>query len=187
MQHSDRSPIRHTSVTLRSTTRFKLTSAVSLLSARGLRFSEQRLMRECLRLALQCWRGHGEKACRNRRYNRKMGIYLVVPFYTTEALRSVTSLRCHHSGVSLSSLMDFAVSCYLDRILECWLSEAYANRDPEDVKSWLEKSKKRIAISDFVITYAVQTEKHTRQVLSFSETMQFLPWPPALRVPWPLI
>lgn len=137
-------------------------------------------MRECLRLALQCWRGRGEKACRNRRYNRKPGRYEVVPFYTTEALRAVTHVRCHHSGISLSRLMDFAVHCYLDRVLEGWLSGAYVDRDPQDVKFWQERSKKRLAISQFVITYAVRTEKHTKEALSFSETMKFLPWPPPL-------
>ncbi len=178
MQHIDISPIRYTSVTIRKNIRLSLRKAVSTLGQHDLRFSEQRLMRECLRLALRLWRGRKEKARRNRRYNRKSGVYEIVPFYTTEALRSVAWLRCHHSGISLSRLMDFAVRHYLERVVERWLSIDYEGRSPDDVEFWKSKYEKRRVIANFIISYDNLTPRNDATVLAFEEKLEFEPWPP---------
>jgi hypothetical protein len=177
MQHTDISPVRYTSVTIRKNVHSCLKKAVSMLAERGLQFSEQRLMRECLRLALHLWRGQRGKARRNKRYNRKLGSYEIVPFYTTEALRSVAWLRCHHSGMSLSRLMDFAIRHYLDRVVEGWLSVDYVGRAEEDIAVWKAKYEKRRPAPGFIISYDNLTHKNDRIVLMFEERMEFKPWP----------
>jgi hypothetical protein len=178
MKHLDLSPIRHTSVTLRSVTRASLKQASQLLRASNIPFSEQRVMRECLRFALKMWRGRREIAQRNKRYNLRQGPYEIVPFYTTEALRAVAWTRCHHSGISLSRLMDFAVTCYLSRVLEYWLRFQYSDRGEDDLDYWRKRYELRLHPSDFIISYKASTEKNDGTVLDFAEKTEILPWPP---------
>lgn len=181
MTHADLSPVRQTSVTMRTTTRASLIAAVALLGTRGHAFSEQRLMRECLRYALKFWRGRGSIAVRNKKYNKRTGPYEIVPLYTTEALRRVAWARCHHSGVSLSRLMDFAVSSYMPRVVEAWLSGRYHWRDPEDVETWRRKYALRRDPSRFVISYTSITANNNAFLLEFTEKSEIQPWPPPLR------
>ena len=178
------SPSRHTSVTLRSSTRAALRDAVGLLAGGGLQFSEQRLMRECVRIALKLWRGRRQIAARNRKYNRCAGAYEIVPFYTTEALRSAAWARCHHAGMSFSRLMDFAVACYLPRVLEYWLRFDYSWRDRQDAQSWRAKYALRRNSADFVISYQAVTLENNGTRLNFSEKTEILPWPPDDGVNW---
>src|SRR5690242_19461806 len=152
MTYTDLSPIRHTSVTLRTSVRCALARGVQILQARQIRLSEQRLMRECLRVALKFWRGRGNMAGRNKKYNKRHGPYQIVPFYTTEALRSVAGARCHYAGISFSRLMDFAVANYLPRVLESWLRCNYRGRDREDVEHWRDKFARRRHPADFIIS-----------------------------------
>jgi len=151
---------------------------MTVLAERDMPFSEQRLMRECLRLALKLWRGRKQIAARNRRYNRCAGPYEIVPFYTTEALRSVSWARCHHAGISLSRLMDFAVACYLPRVLEYWLRFDYADRDRRDAAIWRAKYALRRNTADFVISYKSVTRINDGNQLDFGEKTEILPWPP---------
>lgn len=174
------SPIRHTSVTMRTATRATLKAAVQALEARGLDFSEQRLMRECLRLALKFWRGRQNIARRNKRYNPCAGPYEIVPFYTSEALRSVAWARCHHSGISLSRMMDFAVAHYLPRVIEGWLCVDFYWRSREDVAGWKAKYALRRNSAEFIISYETRTDNNNGIVLDFCEKSEILPWPPPL-------
>jgi hypothetical protein len=180
MTHVDISPVRRTSVTMRSATRAKLKVAVQALGACGLNFSEQRLMRECLRLALKFWRGRQNIARRNRKYNSCIGPYEIVPFYTSEALRSVAGARCHHSGISLSRMMDFAIAHYLQRVMEGWLRVSFYWRDKEDVAVWSEKFALRRNSAEFVISYEARTESNNGVVLDYREKSEILPWPSPL-------
>lgn len=174
----DFSAVRYTSLTMRSTLRRQLRDADTMLKESGVHLSEQRLMRECLRLALKFWRGRKHIAGRNRKYNKRIGPYEIVPFYTTEALRRVAHARCHHSGVSLSRLMDFAVANYLPRVIEYWLRFEYRNRDKSDAAAWREKYERRLNPSDFIISYEACTEKNNGAMLKYVETSEILPWPP---------
>lgn len=178
MQHLDTSPVRHTSVTLRVETRRLLKRAIALLASNNLKFSEQRLMRECLRLALRLWRGNGATPRRNKCYNRKIFTYEIVPFYSTEALRSVATLRAHHSGISLSRLMDLAIRLYLDRVVERCLSFSYQGREDSDVALWSKKLAKRRHIPNFIISYSNHARRTDALTVEYLENMKFLPWPP---------
>ncbi|MBX3721474.1 MAG: hypothetical protein KF713_06505 [Turneriella sp.] len=180
MKHRDISPARPTSVTMRSAIRATLKDAQTRLSAGGMNFSEQRLMRECLRLALRFWRGRRGMASRSRRYNARSGPYEIAPFYSTEALRQVSMLRCHHSGISLSRLMDFAVRHYLARVVESWLSVPFIGRDMTEVEFWKSKYAKRRHPHDFIITYASKIMKNEEFCLAYAEEYQIKPWPPDL-------
>lgn len=175
MNHADLSPSRRTSVTLRTSTRHLLQAALSLLSTRGIRYSEQRLIRECLRIALKLWRGRSNIARRGKKYNARSVPYEIVPFYSTEALRSACWLRCHHSGISLSRLMDFAIGCYLKRVTEGWLMRRYHWRDEADVRIWKTLYRKRLHRSGFVISYSAHTLKNDGRVLEFTEKSEILP------------
>lgn len=135
-------------------------------------------MRDCLRLALKFWRGDGGIAACNRRYNGRIGPYEIVPFCSTEALRRVCWARCHHAGVSVSRLMDFAVSCYLDRVIEDWMSVDFYWRDKEDAKIWRALYHRRNNRSDFIISYESRTVKCTEGVLAYVEKTEINPWPP---------
>lgn len=178
MRHIDFSAIRLTSLSMRSSLRKRLKAGVVLLNQRGVSFSEQRVMRECLRFALKFWRGRKHIATRNRKYNKRIGPYEIVPFYTTEALRRVAHARCHHSGVSLSRMMDFAVTTYLPRVLEYWLRFEYRDRDLADAARWCEKYERRLHRSDFIISYDACTENNDGIVLKYTEKSEILPWPP---------
>lgn len=180
MKHIDTSPARHTSVTMRVSTHAALKQGVRILAERKIEFSEQQLMRECLRIAIRLWRGRRQIAGRNKKYNRCTGPYEIVPFYTTEALRRAAWARCHHSGIALSRLMDFAISHYLQRVLEYWLRFDYRWRDHSDVKFWRAKYARRRHVSDFVISYETVTEKNDGILLDFRERMEIQAWPPPI-------
>lgn len=137
-------------------------------------------MRECLRFALKLWRGHKDIAARNKKYNKRIGPYEIVPFYTTESLRSVAWARCHHSGIALSRLMDFAIANYLPRVLEYWLRFDYAGRDKQAADIWRAKYAMRRNRDDFVISYRGRTEKNDGILLFYVERTEILPWPPPL-------
>ncbi len=185
MKHLDLSPLRPTSVTLRTAMRERLKETVRLFAGRGIRYSEQRLMRDCLRLALRFWRGQRNMAARSKRYNPRSGPYEIVPFCSTEALRSVCMARCHHSGISLSRLMDFAVRYYLQRVTEDWLRNDFYWRDKADVEIWNAKYRQRKNRSEFIISYASRTEKNDAVALEYVEKYQIEPWPPDLRPKFP--
>lgn len=178
MIHADRSPIRHTSVTIRATLLARLRAGEAALMQRGLRISQQRLMKECLRVALRLWRGRRSIAQRNRKYNQRRGPFVIVPFYTTEALRQVSHARCHHAGITLSRLLDFAIANYLERVLESWLQFEYVGRDSEDVAIWKNRYEHRNNRADFVISYESFTDKNDGIVLQFIERTEIQPWPP---------
>jgi hypothetical protein len=178
MTHTDLSPIRNTSVTLRTSTRAALRTAVKATELRGLHFSEQRLMRECLRIALKFWRSRGSIAACNRRYNKRVGEYQIVPFYSSESLRSVSWARCHHSGMSLSRLMDFAVTHYLPRVVEYWLRFEHRGTAKSDAVIWREKYAKRLHSEDFIISYQSKTQSNDGTTLEYREKTEILPWPP---------
>ena len=178
MTYHDRSAVRRTSVTIRSSTRVILRDTSLYMRNRGVNFSEQRLMRECLRVALKFWRGRKGKATRNKRYNTRRGPYEVVPFYTSEALRSVAWTRCHQAGISLSRLMDFAVRFYLPRVMEYWLRFAYRDQDREDAELWAARYRQRLHREDFVISYEHRVAQNTETTLEFWEKTEILPWPP---------
>lgn len=135
-------------------------------------------MRECLRIALKFWRGRKGIARRNKKYNACLGPYEIVPLYTTEALRSVAWSRCHHSGISLSRMMDFAVANYLQRVLEYWLRFEYTEQDKMDASLWQLKYAQRRNCSDFVISYEGLTEENSGITLAYHEILRILPWPP---------
>ena len=135
-------------------------------------------MRECLRIALKFWRGRKGIARRNKKYNACLGPYEIVPFYTTEALRSVAWARCHHSGISLSRMMDFAVTNYLQRVLEYWLRFEYTEQDKADASLWRVKYVQRRNCSDFVISYEGLTVENSGIILAYHERSTILPWPP---------
>lgn len=172
------SPIRRSSVTMRVTVRRRLAAASQQMSARGIRFSEQRLLRECVRFALRFWRGRKAIAGRNKKYNKRRGPFEILPLYTTEALRSAAWARCHHSGISFSRFVDFAVSTYLARVVEYWLRFGFAGRDQGDVVFWEKRHSARRNSADFVISYAAQTMENDGQTLIFMEKTQILAWPP---------
>lgn len=178
MRHWDISPARPTSVTLRMATRQRLRDALHQLARVGIKDSEQRLMRDCLRFALKVWRGNGGIAACNRRYNGRTGPYEIVSFCSTEALRRVCWARCHHAGVSFSRLMDFAVSCYLQRVLESWMSADFYWREKEDVEIWKRLYGRRNKCSTFIISYESITVKCTDGGLEYSEKTEVKPWPP---------
>jgi len=182
MKHADLSPIRRTSVSLRTANRKSLQKAAVSLQEQGIPFSEQRLMRECLRIALRFWRGRKEIARRNRRYNKCEGPYEIAPFYTSEALRSVAWTRCHHSGISLSRLMDFAITRYLPRVMEYWLRFEYRGRDKADAAIWRQRYAQRRNRDDFVISYHAYTRINDGIILDYGEKSEILPWPPQLAV-----
>lgn len=132
-------------------------------------------MRECLRMALKFWRGRGVVAGRSKRYNHRVGPYEIMPFYTTEALRKVSANRCHHSGISLSRLMDFAINHYLQRVMEYWLRFEYFDRDREDVRIWRAKYARRLNREDFVISYVSHTRKNDGKTLEYFEKTEIRP------------
>lgn len=163
---------------MRSALRRRLRTGVAMLNGRGINLSEQRLIRECLRLALKFWRGRKHIAARNRKYNKRLGPYEIVPFYTTEALRRVAHARCHHSGISLSRLVDFSIANYLSRVIEYWLRFEYRHRDMADAAAWSEKYERRLHRSDFIISYDARTENNDGVLLNYTEKSEILPWPP---------
>lgn len=163
---------------MRQAIRRRLEAGVAVLNDKNVRLSEQRVMRECLRFALKFWRGHGKIARRNRKYNGRLGPYEIMPFYTTEALRSATQTRCHHAGISLSRLMDFAVAIYLPRVIEHWLQIEYHDRDKVDAAIWRAKYGRRRNCLDFVISYKSETAQNDGNRLEFTEKSEILPWPP---------
>ena len=165
---------------MRAHLRETLRSAVRQVNEYGFDFSEQRLMRLCLRLALRLWRGKRGMAARNRRYNNRLGPYVIVPFYSTEMLRCVSTARCRHAGVSLSRLMDFAIDQYLPRIVEEILSGENNFHSLEDAKPWKEKYSRRRPVAGFVISYSNLTQTNDEKLLDFSERTEIHPWPP----PW---
>lgn len=178
MTHHDRSAIRRTSVTIRTSNRALLREASKSMRNRGVNFSEQRLMRECLRVTLKFWRGHKDRAARNKRYNYRTGPYEIAPFYTTEALRSVAWTRCHQAGISLSRVIDFAVRFYLPRVMEYWLRYAYRDQDRADAELWAARYQQRLHRDDFVISYEHRVVQNTETTLEFWEKTEIRPWPP---------
>ncbi len=168
---------------MRTSTHEALKQGVATLAGKKIEFSEQKLMRECLRIGLKFWRGRRKMAMRNKKYNRCAGPYEVVPFYTTEALRSAALARCHHSGLSLSRLMDFAIRHYLQRVLEYWLRFDYSWRDRADAERWRARYALRRGAADFVISYSALTQKNDGILLDFSEKTEILPWPPPSEIP----
>lgn len=154
--------------------------AVDKLAKYNIDFSEQRLMRECFRIALKFWRGHRGIAARNKKYNQRVGPYEIVPFYSTEALRGAAWTRCHHSGISLSRLMDFAIANYLPRVLEYWLRFDYHWRDKQDTETWKTKYNLRRNGDDFIISYYAHTERNDGRSLFYEERTEILLWPPPL-------
>jgi hypothetical protein len=177
MQHIDLSPARMTSVTIRKITQTRLKEAVVRLNRHGYAFSEQNLMRECLRLALKLWRGHRDIAARNKRYNAHPGPFVIVPFRTTEALRCISFARCHHAGISLSRLMDFALSIYLARVMEKWMSEGFSAQSESNLVHWQARYAKRRNRAPFLISYHSSTVENNFSVLKFTEMVEIQPWP----------
>lgn len=135
-------------------------------------------MKECLRFALKFWRGRKGKSARNRKYNKRTGPYEIMPFYTSEALRSVAWARCHQAGISLSRVMDFAVRVYLSRVIESWLRFDYSGQRQEDALIWEQSYSKRVDRSDFVISYQCKVSKSDKTGLIYGEETKILPWPP---------
>ena len=137
-------------------------------------------MRECLRFALKFWRGRKGIAARNKKYNKRLGPYEIVPFFSTESLRSVSWARCHHAGISLSRLMDFAIANYLPRVVEYWLRFDYHWRDKCDADLWYQKYNLRRNRDDFVISYKASTGKNNLSQLWYEEKTEIMPWPPPI-------
>lgn len=177
MQHIDLSPARMTSVTMRKITQTRLKEAVIRLNRHGFAFSGQTLMRECLRLTLKLWRGTGEIASCNKRYNVRSGPFIIVPFRTTEALRCVYQARCHHAGISLSRLMDFALSTYLTRVIEKWMSEGFLGQSEHNLVDWQSRYSQRRNRIPFLISYKSSTYENSLSILKFLETVEIKPWP----------
>lgn len=177
MKHIDLSPVRMTSVTIRRTTQTSLKGAVERLNRHGFSFSKQNLMRECFRLALKLWRGNGGIATCNKRYNTRSGTFVIVPFRTTEALRCVSWARCHHAGISLSRLMDFALSTYLVRVVEQWMSEGFWGQSEHSLADWRARYKRRRNRAPFLISYHSSTAENNFSVLRFQEKVEIQPWP----------
>ena len=160
-----------TSVTLRLATRSKLKQAITDLAPVRGEVSEQRLMRACVRLAIRLWRGKSQKARRNRLFNRKQQIYAIVPFYSTEALRAVAQARCHFSGLSFSRLMDFAIRCYLGRIVTEYLAAPFYWRDAGEVAFSQKQLARRKKIPPFVINYLCIVSDGADEPLCFTEKL----------------
>ena len=167
-----------TSVMLRATTRNHLQTGLRRLAVIQGEVSEQRLMRECIRILLRFWRGRGAIAARNKCYNQRPGPYVIVPFQTTEALRSVSWSRCHHAGISFSRLMDFAIQTYLERVIEEFLSAGFYWRDKTDVDFWRQRYSLRKRSIPFVISYCSVTRVNDGIVLQYEEKTQIrhFPW-----------
>jgi len=163
---------------MRSSTRHLLKLGTAQLKSRGFHFSEQRLMKECLRFALKFWRGRKGKSTRNRKYNKRIGPYEIMPFYTSEALRAVAWARCHQAGISLSRIMDFAVRVYLPRVIESWCCLAYREEDRVDAQAWQDLYAKRLNRTAFVISYQSKTSKNDQNRLRYEEMTEIHPWPP---------
>ena len=161
-----------TSVMLRISTRHQLKAGLERLAVIRGEISEQRLMRECIRIMLRFWRGRGMIAGRNKRYNQRPGPYVIVPFYSTEALRSVSWARCHHAGISFSRLVDFAIQTYLQRVIEEFLSVGFYWRDKADVDFWRERYALRKRSIPFVISYYSDTKHNDGIVLQYEEKTQ---------------
>lgn len=134
-------------------------------------------MRECIRIMLRFWRGRGGIAARNKRYNRRSGPYQIVPFCTTEALRSVSWARCHHAGMSFSRLVDFAIETYLERVVEELLGAGFYWREKADVDFWRERYSLRKHSFPFVINYYSNTQSNDGIWLHYEEKSQIRPFP----------
>jgi hypothetical protein len=178
MRHLDISPTRHTSVTMRTVMRQALQNASLKLARHGMFISQQRLMRECLRYYLRLWRGRLKIADRNKRYNQRLGPFEIVPFFTTEALRSVCQARCHHAGISLSRMVDFAIAHYLCRVVEHWLGRGSSLTEESGDSPRSAEIPRRKHIAGFVISYNSQTIKNDGIALEFIEKSEIRPWPP---------
>lgn len=153
---------------MREVTKRALRSALVRSNAVKSPLSEQELMRRCLRLLLTRWRGLKQIARRNKRYNHRPGTYVVVAFYWTEDLRMAASAKCHHSGVSLSRLMDFAIATYLDRVLAQTM-----NACPMSLV------KMKFGGNDrYFINYACLTRRNDGRVLEYSQYCEIQPRPP---------
>lgn len=166
-----------TSVMLRVSTRKHLKAGLERLAVIQGEVSEQRLMRECIRLMLRFWRGRGTIAGRNKRYNQRRGPYVIVPFCTTESLRSVSCARCHHAGMSFSRLVDFAVQTYLERVIEEFLSARFYWRDKGDVDFWRQRYALRKRSIPFIISYYSKTQNNDGSVLHYEEKTQIRTFP----------
>ena len=166
-----------TSVTLRVSTRNLLTKGLKRLEVVKGEVSEQRLMRECIRIMLRFWRGRGDIASRNKRYNRRTGPYVVVPFRTTEVLRSVSWARCHHAGMSFSRLVDFAIETYLERVIEELLGAGFYWREKADVDFWRERYSLRKRSFPFIINYYSKTQNNNGILLQYEEKTQIRLFP----------
>jgi len=173
---------RTTSVSLRIASRAKLRQSIGLLKENGLKISEQRILRLCLRQALNFWRGNGCQATRTRRYNLRKGRYVIVPLFISEELRAVLSSKVHHGGLSLSRFADFAISHYLERVIEEILQFPHTGRDAANVAFWQSKFALRSRKSDFSINYENFTEVNDRNQLKYYESIQISPHPRLFRL-----
>ena len=181
MRHIDESAPRYTSVTLQTNTKVALLQAVEQLNAHGIEFSAQRVMRECFRIALKLWRGRGPIADRTKTYNPCAGPCVIVPYYTTESMRSASWARCHHAGISHSRMMDFALRTYLPRVLEYWLSGVPHGRDKKDAAFWAARYARRLNGESFLISYKATEFRNDGIVLNYAEKTEIIPWPPPSR------
>jgi len=165
-----------TSLTLRTSTIARVGQLKKMLAEQGCRLSEQQILRECLRYALKYWRGNGDKSRRNRKYNHRFGVYKIVPFRSSEALRSVAHARCHHAGISLSRLVDFAVMTYARRLGQQWTGATPRYLEYIESKSQRKKPRNRQDHDDFVISYDAKTIANVKMQLHFAEKTVIEPW-----------
>ena len=164
----------YTSISLREESIQKVKNALKLLKSKQIELSEQRLMRECLRYVLRAWKGRKTKSERLRTYNQRSGIYKIKAFYLPLKLYQVTWARSHHSGISVSRMVDFGITTYLDRIVEEYLATAYRGREKVDVEKWQKKVEARRGISGFLINYSTATAKNDGTVLDYLETTEIM-------------
>jgi len=159
----------HTSISLRTESIQKVKKATEILQSRNIEVSKQQLMRECLRYVLRAWKGRQSKPERLRTYNQRVGIYKVTAFYLPLKLYQVTWARSHHSGISVSRMVDFGITTYLDRVVEEYLASWYRGRDKADVQKWREKLEARRPIPRFFINYTSATGTNDGMALDYSE------------------
>ena len=176
----------HTSISLRAESIQKVKTALKLLQSRQIEVSEQRLMRDCLRVVLRAWKGRKAKSERLRTYNQRSGVYKIKAFYLPLKLYQVTWARSHHSGISVSRMVDFGITTYLDRIVEEYLATPYRGRDKADVQKWRKKTEARRDIPRFFINYTTATETNDGTLLDYMEKTEILPYESIFRLILPL-
>jgi hypothetical protein len=171
---------RHTSVSLRPTSKRRLKAALKILRRNGVKESESAILFRLAKMYLAAWRGRGDKSYTARRYNLervKGGKYVRMPWYVERIVHAALWERSLHTGVSISRMLDFAIRYYLPRLLENVLPNPFSRnrRAQRNFAYWNARAERRSPMrTEIFITYSWRTDRNDRLGLIFHQETRYL-------------